>query len=90
MSKYIIDIDTIDNVTVTTLSDGIPLINAKALEWMNTSFLELSLNLKDGEYYAKLNSEPKEEEEPLYVLLIEVKNKKIIKVNHRDILNEDK
>ena len=88
MSKYIIDIDTLDNVTVTTLSENIPLINAKALEWMKTSFLELSLNLKDGEYYAKLNSEPKEEE-PLYVLLIEVKNKKIDKVNHRKILNED-
>ena len=88
MSKYIIDIDTLDNVTVTTLSENIPLINAKALEWMKTSFLELSLNLKDGEYYAKLNSEPKGKE-PLYVLLIEVENQKIDKVNHIKILNED-
>lgn len=86
MSKYIIDIDTIDNVTVTTLSDGIPLIYKDAIKWMNTSFLDLSLNIEDGEYFAKLKVEA--QEEILYMLGVNVKDLCIIKVNDK-FLSDD-
>ena len=77
MSKYIIDIDTLDNVTVITLSENIPLIYNDAIEWMETKLFEQLLDIPDGEYFAKLLSEPELEKGPFVILDIKVNNKHI-------------
>ena len=77
MSKYIINIDTIENVTVTTISSEIPSIYKNAKEWMETTFFEQLLDIPDGEYFAKLLSESELEKGPFVILDIKVNNKHI-------------
>lgn len=73
MSKYIVDIENLENEIVMTISSNIPSIHKDAVEWMKATLLEQMKDLEDGEYIVKLNSEAEKEKGIAAVFMLNIR-----------------